>query len=95
MESHRRYLEHEQVRRSGSDCPSYLGYKRHSEGTQQNGLRLEVVAASSYKVHKGWVNNRTTPTQAAIAQFNVANWLDRPARELDLLSYPKLKDKST
>ena len=55
--------------------------------------RLEVVIASNkvtgYRVHEGWTNSGTTPTQAAIAQFNVANWPDRPAHGFDFAQLPQ------
>ncbi len=54
--------------------------------------RLEFVVANNkvtgYKVHTGWANSGT-PTQAAIAQFNVAEWPDRPGRGLDFAQLPQ------
>jgi len=55
--------------------------------------RLEFVAnagkVTGYKLHEGWVNNGTTPTQTAVAQYNVANSPDRPSRGTDFAQLPQ------
>jgi len=44
---------------------------------------------TGYKVHEAWVNNGTTPTQTAVAQYNVANWSDRPTHGFDFGQLPQ------
>jgi len=55
--------------------------------------RVEVVVeagkVTGYKVHEGWANNGTTPTQTAIAQYNVASWPDRPTQGFDFAQLPQ------
>jgi hypothetical protein len=55
--------------------------------------RLEAVApqgkVTGYKVHMGWKNNGTTPTQSALAEFNIADWAERPSRGFDFAQLPQ------
>lgn len=44
---------------------------------------------TGYTVHEAWINSRTTPTQTAVAQFNVANWQERPQHGFDFDRLPQ------
>ena len=60
-----------------------IAFSPSIEGVLDSRSATNPGKITGYRVHMGWVNNGATPMLTALAEFNVANGADRPARGFD------------